>query len=247
MKAEKVCKGINKAKDFEGCGEIVPSKTRKFGLCGKCFWDWMQNTEGGRIHYQKQFMPKVRKKTETEKRKRTKKEREEMTNWRDDKLQPKLQEIARLLDIGRPCLARGYHADQMHGGHVFSKGANPSMALNLHAIHRQSAQSNHNGNDDGLMRDGIVREYGRGYMDFLFGLKKAPALRYSNLQYLGFYRKACKIANELKRKGEVFNMEERIEMRNRINLELEIYREEECEYRKATENHGVTHTHYQEG
>ena len=34
-------------------------------------------------------------------------------------------------------------ANQMHAGHVYSRGSNPMLRFNLHNIHRQSAQSNH--------------------------------------------------------------------------------------------------------
>lgn len=216
----KKCSGINKAKGYNGCGKETAFRT--YGLCASCFWDWMQTTELGKIHYTKSFIPKVDKKIEKEKKAKEIKLKSDFTNWRN-KLQTKVQEIARLIDIGLPCLARGYHAGQLHGGHVYAKGGNKTIALNLHNIHRQSAQSNKWQNDDGLLRDGLATEYGMDYFGFVSELRKCQALHYSNMEYEQFYKKACKIANQLKKEGKRFDTLERIEMRNKVNSELGIY------------------------
>ncbi len=77
MLEEKKCKGINKAHGYESCGKMVKANTRKFGLCPSCFFDWMQTTEGGKIHYQKQFQPKVEKNIENKKKEERKKRTQE--------------------------------------------------------------------------------------------------------------------------------------------------------------------------
>lgn len=225
MKENKICKGINKAHGYAGCGKPTDVKRRKYGLCPSCLIDWATTNESGKIWYQTQFIPKVKKITEKEQRKKTREERESIINYRE-KLQTEIQKIARLIDIGLPCLALGYHPDQMHGGHIYSKGSNKTMALNLHNIHRQSAKSNWTHNDDGLLREKLVEEYGYEYHDFISGLRKTPALHYTNMEYKDFYRKACKASKFLKQSGQTFNKEERIIMRNRINLELGIYDKE---------------------
>ena len=131
-----------------------------------------------------------------------------------------------MIDAGQPCLARGHHAKQMHAGHVYSRGAYPSMRYNLHNIHRQSAQSNHFQNEDGLLREGVVKEYGQRYMDFLSELRRTGALKYTNDEYRYIYVKASKIALDLRKNGNVFNKAERIIKRNEINLQLNIYDKE---------------------
>lgn len=145
-----------------------------------------------------------------------------ITDW-SDKLQDKVNAIARIIDRGLPCLAKGYHPNQIHAGHVFARGGNQSMRYNLHNIHRQSAQSNHFQNDDGLLREGLMREYGQGYLDFVSELRRTPALHYSNEEYHIFYRLACKVVNRMKKEDKYYSLKERVEMRNSINNELNIY------------------------
>lgn len=231
MKSTKICKGINKAHGFDGCGEEVEAKSRKYGLCPSCFWNWMQDTPEGKDHYENQFQHKVTKVKNTKEKERSKKAKIALTDWRK-KLQTKVQEIVRLIDIGLPCLARNYHANQMHGGHVFSKGSNSTIALNLHNIHRQGAQSNHFQNDDGLLREGVAREYGEEYMNFISELRQSPTLKLTNLEYYEKYKLACEVSNLLKKRGQRFETDERIQMRNEINQLLGIYEERFCTYKK---------------
>ena len=170
------------------------------------------------------------KKIAKEKAKEQKKElTEKLTNW-GQKLVVKCQELARLIDHGQPCLARGTMANQFHGGHVFSRGSNPQIKYNLHNIHRQSAQSNHYQNDDGLLREGIVKEYGAQYMEFISGLRNVQSVKYKNDDFLEFYKTACKIAARLKKDLKTLDREERLILRSQINLALNIYPEEYCVY-----------------
>jgi hypothetical protein len=166
---------------------------------------------------------------EKEKRKEIRLKKDQIINYKA-KLQSKVNEIARLIDIGLPCLAKQIHSPQMHGGHVYSVGSNATARFNLHNIHRQGAQSNHFQNDDGLMKEGLRREYGQEYFDFVSGLRNTPQIGFNNLEYKEKYKIASNIANELRRNGERFNLNERIEKRNEINLKLGIYSFEKCLY-----------------
>ena len=205
----KACKGINKAKDFEGCGKMVVN--RKYGLCFDCFRDWLLNTTKGKETLKKSTL-KAKTEVKKEQRKETERVKAEITNWKD-KLQKKVQEIARLIDYGLPCLARG-NSKQIHGGHILAKGGNSNCRFNLHNIHRQGAHSNHFQNDDGVLRDGLRNEYGSQYHNFVIGLKQTPQPTFDNLDYKEFYRVACKCANELKA-----DLRQR-SLRNKINLEI---------------------------
>ncbi len=225
----KKCKGIGRAKGVSGCG--VMSDNRQNGLCPVCLYEWMTETEAGKLYKVQVFDPRVEKAKKKAEKERDRVMRENLTDWRA-KLQQRLQEIARLIDIGQPCLALGYHAGQIHGGHVYSKGSNKTISLNLHNIHRQSAQSNHSHNDDGLLREKLAIEYGEGYLDFLGGMRACPALKYTNSEYMKMYRLANDIANLLKREGKNYDVHGRIKLRNEINISLGIYPEEYCIYLK---------------
>jgi hypothetical protein len=230
MIKEKKCKGSGPAIGY-GCGKMVKVENRKYGL-GKmcCFTEWLMESENGKIHMQKAMIigkSRVEKQVKKTHIVQKKKEKEKLTNW-NERLQSKINEIARLIDKGLPCLARGHHANQLHGGHIFARGGNQTIRFNLHNIHRQSAQSNHFGNDDGLLREGLINEYGNLYFEFISGLRKMPLLKLSNIELHDFYKKACKICNRLKKENLTYSLSDRIQLRNDINFELMIYETEHC-------------------
>ena len=228
IKAKK-CKGTGKCKGH-GCGD--DTVFRKYGLCQSCFKKWLLITDAGKEMLTNTAI-KATKKVKTEQKKviNTKKRelKEKNTNWKS-KLQDRVNEIVRLIDIGQPCLAREYHANQVHAGHIYSRGSTPNLKFNLHNIHRQSAQSNHFQNEDGLLREGLVKEYGKDYFDFIGNMRNCEPLKYSNEEYHDFYKKAHEIAKELKKQGRVFTKEERITKRNEINTALNIYALDICSF-----------------
>ncbi len=154
--------------------------------------------------------------------------REKLTNWKS-KFQDEINKIVRLIDKDLPCLARKT-GGQMHAGHVFARGGNQTIRYNLHNIHRQCARSNHFQNDDGLLREGLIEEYGSDYMNFISELRKTPALNISNLEYKELYYKAKKIVLKLKKADLNYSLDNRIIIRNKINKELAVYSEEFCVY-----------------
>lgn len=232
MKKYKDCKGLNKAKDFQGCGNKVLAQTRRAGLCSDCYRKWyLLNTENGNDRIKKAIEKAQQPKLELEKA---------FSGGLIDykkKLQIKINQIVRFIDRSEPCLAKGIYSKQFHAGHVFSRGSNPTIRFNLHNIHRQSAQSNHFQNEDGLFREGLMQEYSVSYYNFVSGLRKTPSIHYSNEEYRVYYKKSCKLFNELKKSLKTFEkVNERIKERNRINLELNIYDKKYCIYNSNTKN-----------
>lgn len=228
-KEKPICKkGINKANGFPGCGSQTYKKT--YGLCDACLYDWMTQTEPGKIEYQKRYNSLKSKKVKEEK-KETREQKDKLKNWSVE-LQKKVNHIVRLLDKGMWCLATQRIAKKYDAGHIYARGGNQSIRFNLHNIHRQSAQSNHFQNDDGLLREGIVREYGQEYMTFISELRRTPALKYSNEQYHEFYKKASEIVLKLKKEDKEYLDWERLAKRDIINSELGIYDLEFCFHQK---------------
>lgn len=221
MIAVKKCKGQAKAVGYLGCSMPVDVKYRKFGLCPDCYRKWLLSTKEGAALIERVSI-KAKKDVEKSSKKKSREKKLEEIDY-SAKLQSKVQEIARLIDIGLPCLARGYHANQIHGGHIFSRGSERFMRLNLHNIHRQSSQSNTSGNDDGLLREQLELEYGSEYMEFLKYGRRSPPLKFSNAEYRDLYKTACGVAKELRRQGRTFSLSERIEMRNKVNTLLGVY------------------------
>lgn len=229
---EKKCKGINKANGFKGCGKNTIHRT--YGLCPHCLYEFYTATDAGKVIYHKYFLPKVSKCTDQRSKEKLNKSKNSVTDW-SKKLQLKINEIVRLIDFGLPCLARGIYPNQIHAGHVYARGGNQPIRFHLHNIHRQSAQSNHYQNDDGLLREGITKEYGQDYIDYISGLRQIIPLKYRNEDYRIFYKKACQIANNLRKNTSApLPVENRIRLRNDINIEMGIYPEQCCKFAKTT-------------
>jgi hypothetical protein len=227
------CKGVNTAKSFPGCGE--QKIHHRFGLCSSCFAKWLYNTPEGHKYLERM---KIKAKKEVERKQKAdwrankKKLKEQTKNWKHE-LQTEINKIVRLIDKGQPCLARGTYPKQMHAGHVFSVGSNQTIRFNLHNIHRQSAQSNHFQNDDGLLREGLRKEYGQDYFEFVSGLRKTPDLNLKNDEYKELTKRARKIRKQMEKDDYRFNSTiGRIDMRNWINEKLGIYAYEFCEYKQ---------------
>jgi len=203
MKTLKTCKGSGIAKGH-GCGKEVPVSlyrvsNRTYGLgrnCG-CYSKWLLDTEEGRKKIQRNIL-KAKKEVDRKEKDKSKQAKIKVENWKK-KLQTKVQEIARLIDHEQLCLARQIECKQAHGGHVLSKGGHAEMRFNLHNIHKQSAYSNTFKNDDGLMQEGIIREYGKEYLDFIKSLISYQVPKLSNLEYHEAYKRACKVANSLRK------------------------------------------------
>lgn len=151
-----------------------------------------------------------------------KKLRSATTNWKNA-LQDEINKIVRLIDKGLPCLALERMANKYDAGHIFSRGSNSTIRFNLHNIHRQSAQSNHYQSDDVILREGVVREYGQDYMDFISALRQTPELKYKDFEYEAFTKEAKKIVLSLAKLDLTYSLNNRIEMRNKINIQLGIY------------------------
>lgn len=224
----KPCKGTGIAKGY-GCETEYAN--RVYGLCPKCLREWAIEDEEGKKWLAKQTAYRMRKNEKEKKKEENRKQREARALTKDwsKELQVEINKIVRYIDNGLPCLARNQRG-QMHAGHVYARGGNQTIKYNLHNIHRQCAQSNHHQNDDGKLREGVVNEYGQRYMDFISELRQTPTMGYNNVEYRELTDKARAIYNELSKKERIFSKSERIEMRNRINLELGIYDRIYCEF-----------------
>ena len=109
------------------------------------------------------------------------------------------------------------------GGHVFARKGNMNMRYNMHNIYAQSSQSNHYQADDYLMKEGVKREFGEAYLEFIISLKATPIMKYSNDELKEFSYKASAIVKELKKDLRKRSNAERVELRNKYNLQLGIY------------------------
>lgn len=218
---EKKCKGSYKVDHFEGCGKTCTPY--KFGLCRSCFIKWCFDTEKGKEYYNKQFKPAATKKLQSE-------SKQSIINYAG-KLQSKVQEIARLIDLGHKCLARNKMALSFDGGHVFGKGSHNECKYNLHNIFAQDSKSNQCTKEDQLMTEGLRREFGEDYFLFVERLKNKPIIKHSKPDIAKMYKKACSISNQLRKDGNAYSKADRIKLRNKFNLDIGFYPEEDCSFK----------------
>jgi len=188
-----------------------------------------------RVAFALQVVAKNKIKAEKESKKKSVEEKKRMTidlmsddKYRSSVLQPVINEIARLIDFGQPCIATENYGKQ-NGGHYTSVGANRTICLNLHNIHIQSFESNHWKSGDTLRyQGGIIKVYGEDYLEYMNSLGKHPPIQLRKHEMIELYSKACQIRNKLRKNEKLRSPKERIELRNQINLELGIYLEEFC-------------------
>ena len=173
---------------------------------------------------------KAAKKEAKEWRQRKVKMQREDVKYIKPKLQAKINQIARLIDSGLPCLATG-HFGQLHGGHIFSRGGHTQMKYNLHNIHRQSAQSNNKQSHDGLMQERLSEEYGIEYLEYLKSLRGAEVVKKQPYELAKCYDRACDFYNDTKKIFETLQLpipkRLRIIWRNKANKFIGYYRENE--------------------
>jgi len=173
-----------------------------------------------RLSYALKWSKNEKKRQKKEVDKKVKAIKEKVTKW-EKIIQPKINKIARIIDKDLPCLATGRNG-QIHGGHIFSRGAHSNMRFNLHNIHRQTAQSNHWQNDDLKLREGLKREYGVNYYEFLESMKGCKPLKFTTDEYKELNKRVNEVLRWVETQ-EAKNDVERLELRDICNKRLNIY------------------------
>lgn len=231
----KICKSTGNAKGFQGCGDL--SDKRSFGLCPKCKYSWATSTEEGKKWFETQMAYK-KKKNEKEEKKKNREEHQKMKidvmsadKYRSKYVQPLINKIARFIDYGNPCIATGNFEGKMAGGHYTSVGSNRTICLNLHNVFIQSFHSNSwNAGDDKRYREGLKNTFGEDYLNFIESLKRHRPIQLRKPQLIDIKTKAQIIVNSLEKNKTILTSDERIKFRNEVNITLNIYDKEFCEF-----------------
>lgn len=230
MLKNKKCQGTGITAGY-GCGDMIPvalygRSNRTYGLgheCG-CYKEWLFESEEGQKKLERMKISPVSAtnlKPESE-------DSEKDQNWAK-KLQDKINEIVKIIDKDKKPFG-SIQSEEVHAGHVYSRGAESHLKYHTHNIHSQYGLSNTAQNEDQYLRSELMEMYGLDYLEYLNGLRAMDCLNYSKVEYEAFYRKACKIANRLKKENCVYRKTDRIRMRNNINLELNIYPFQHCQF-----------------
>lgn len=144
--------------------------------------------------------------------------------YRAKKIQPIINEIARFIDYGCPCIATGRFDGKMAGGHFISVGSNRSSCLNLHNIHIQSFESNSfKSGDESRYRIGLINRYGEEYFKFVDKLRYLKNVDLSKERLKELLPTMVEIRNSLKANRKKYSPSERIQLRNDINEKIGIY------------------------
>lgn len=177
------------------------------------------------------------KKKEKSKWQKEKKQRlidlESLSGIKSKYIQPKINELVRIIDNGHPCIATG-NFGKANAGHFYHAGGHSQIRFNLHNIHIQSFESNHFKSGDALNYiKGIKQTYGEQYFNFMDNLTNTPPDFNSKAFYLNL---SSKVLPEVKKwlkteiNGKIQDSENRIRLRNEVNLLLGIYENEYSVY-----------------
>lgn len=144
----------------------------------------------------------------------------------ENELQPIINNIARLIDSGMPCISCDKMAKKPQGGHRFSVNSNNSLRFNLHNIGGQCFKCNEHlsGNPDGY-DEGLKRVYGEEYYQYVrWEMKLAyPSVKLSKEELSEAKVIAKQIVKELEKLDMTYGAEVRVRMRTEYNKRIGIY------------------------
>ena len=225
----KKCKGIGKAKDFSGCGGMA--LVRKLGLCSPCYVTWLRTTPEGMERVQR-YTLKAKKNIETKKKKERDKKKVQLLSpdgYRKKYIQPKINELIRIIDYGQPCIATGATKGKANAGHFWSTGANRTLTYHAHNIFLQSEHSNsYKGGDDKNYRLGLIDTFGVQYTEWIEGLRKCEPIKLNKTFLETLNKKLIEYKPTIEKVKRTAR--ERIIERNKLNKYLGIYPKEYLEY-----------------
>lgn len=239
MKTHKVCKGINKASNFDGCGVSVLAQTRKYGLCQQCYTNWLISDDPMAEKTFNSFLVNNKKNYEKQvKEKWTKeklilKEKIETKSSIEKKLQKEINLIVRLIDKGHECISSGRKLGKsFDAGHLYTTGAHPTIRFNLFNIYAQSVHDNQHksGNElEYFMR--LETVFSKELQDFVLSLKQIDSIHLSKDELKDKIDIARGLIKWLKLQDRKFTNEERITLRNDFNNALAIYNQKYCGFK----------------
>ena len=135
MNNNKICKGINKAKGFKGCGKIT--KFRKFGLCMNCYAEWLYSTDLGKLELNKAQI-RAKKSVELNRKKERSELKESLKSISTviNDVKKVFQHFIRLRDKNKPCISCGNkNPADWCGSHFFSAGVYSGLIFDERNCH----------------------------------------------------------------------------------------------------------------
>ena len=226
----KPCKGIGKAKDFQGCGTDVLKRTYGLGHSCGCYSSWLLNTPEGQEKLKKSTI-QAKKTNEKKQKKDWEQKKKKMSisaysNKHKKELQSNINKLARMIDalFYKDCVCCNIilsNTPQIDGAHYHSIGSDETLRFNLHNIHAASSHCNEykptHHTDYGK---GLIARYGQIYYEYVeFTLKQHPLIKLSEQE---IYDKKL-LTNKLIRDFDTFQFMDAIQARDRLNEIIGIY------------------------
>ena len=141
-------------------------------------------------------------------------------------LQTEINTIVRLIDKGSFCHStRKPLNDKFDAGHVFSRGANPTIKYNLFNIYAQSVHANQFLSGDQINFLAVLSDvYGIEHKEYVLNLKSIYTyIKLTELELKDKIKIARSIVKHLKLENKTYNATERLELRKKFNNLIGIY------------------------
>lgn len=172
--------------------------------------------------------------------KANKQARKEKKMWHDKndklsvfekRLEVEINAIARLIDYGCNCISCNPNTPikREFGGHFHSVKSNNSIRFNLFNISTQCYSCNgEKGGNQIAYYNGLKYYYGNKLADYVMYdiVRLYPTMKWSRDELMEWIKKAKKIRKSLESNLQVLTPTQRIQLRNEINTELGIYKNE---------------------
>lgn len=172
-----------------------------------------------------QVLVQKKEKREWNNRKKELKEKVKTISDYQNDLQKEINKIVRLLDRNHSCISSGRPLkSDINAGHLFSRGAFPSIRFNLHNIWSQSVHDNQylSGNFNGF-RTRLIEKFGASYFEYIESLRaEYPSLKLSKDELVEAKLICKEIIKELEQEGYLTD-QERLEYRYKLNKRIGIY------------------------
>ena len=180
----KACKGINKAKNYSGCGINPPFQA---GLCYECYKYWLYNTEDGLKVLEKQTIKAKKVVAFSQKKEATKIKKEtrfELLSYpkRVQEARRVFQKWIRERDKDLPCVSCGNpFAEDYHAGHFKKAEVYSQLIFNEDNVHKQCVKCNvFLGGNEANYRVELVKRIGENAVKELEQATPNKVYRYSN-------------------------------------------------------------------
>lgn len=163
---KKICKkGTGKAIGFPGCGS--ESWKLHMGLCTSCEYDFLTQTEAGKIIFEKRKI-KVKAKNWKEEKAKMKESVKTLSDY-ENEAKKSFQKWVRLRDADKPCISCGKFAKDPAGGHFYPAGTYSGLIFNPDNCHLQCNNDCNKNRSGNLLeyRKGLIKRYGIAFVENL--------------------------------------------------------------------------------